>query len=199
MKKNKATIILFYLLILSNYLPVEASWIIKAETKTITVSNLPADPAISGTSKYTDRFTFFSFKTGKIVPNSDSLTSKWDIGFKGTNIIVNGGTNRKGKGGLRIQEESFDKITEVSKELTFAVDTEGNAALPTGSGNGWYTYSPSTHEITPIPNRTIIIKTADGHYAKMEIQSYYRNSDTSDETRYYTFRYNYQKNDSKLF
>lgn len=172
-------------------------------TKTVTINNLPADiPVVTTAGKpahYTDRFTFFSFKTGKTVPNTDSLTAKWDIGFKGTTIIINGGKLRKGQGGITIGEGTFDQFLTVSDTLNFAVDSEESLALQSGSGNGWYSYSMTTHEILPIKNKILIIKTGEGKYAKVEILSYYKDQDSANETRYYTFRYNYQPNGSKSF
>lgn len=161
------------------------------ETKTATITNLPAN--------YPDRFTFFSFKTGKIVPNSDSLSNKWDIAFKGTTIIVNGGKLRKGQGGIAVSEGTFDQLRTVSDTLNFVVDSEESLALQPGSGNGWYSYSMKTHEILPIKNKILLIKTGEGKYAKVEILSYYKDQDSANETRYFTFRYNYQSNGSKSF
>ena len=57
-----------------------------AATTTAIIYNLPADPATSYTSTgtpigTTGKFRFFSFANGQAVSNSDSLTSKWDIGL----------------------------------------------------------------------------------------------------------------------
>lgn len=161
------------------------------ETKTQTINNLPAN--------HTDRFTLFSFKTGKTVPNTDSLSNKWDIGFKGTTIIVNGGKIRKGQGGVSLSATAFDQIQTLSDTLKFAVDAEESLAIQPGSGNGWYSYNMSTHEILPIKNKTLVVKTGDGKYAKVEILSYYKDQDSANETRFYTFRYNYQPDGSKTF
>lgn len=72
-------------------------------------------------------------------------------------------------------------------------------AICTGSNNGWYNYNQPQNLITPIPGRTILVRTADGQgYAKVQIQSYYLGApavpvtaggpgDTQDRT--YTFRY----------
>src|SRR6188768_1611348 len=41
----------------------------------------------------TNKFTLFSFKTGTVITNADSATTKWDVGFRRTTIIINGGTS----------------------------------------------------------------------------------------------------------
>ena len=52
-------------------------------------------------------------------------------------------------------------------------------AICTGSDNGWYNYNRATNLILPIPGRTIVLRTADGNYAKMRILSYYKDSRVS--------------------
>jgi hypothetical protein len=75
-------------------------------------------------------------------------------------------------------------------------------AIPTGSGNGWYSATSTQPTIiSPIAGKIIILKTATGKYAKMEILSYYKDAPASptgnEPARYYTFRYIYQPDGSK--
>jgi hypothetical protein len=73
-----------------------------------------------------------------------------------------------------------------------------NLAIPTGSGQGWYTYNGGAMVNTPTAGKIIVVKTSEGRYAKMEILSYYEDAPASpvntDIARYYTFRYVYQPN-----
>ena len=95
---------------------------------------------------------------------------------------------------------AYGSINNVDESL-LKQDSESAYAVPTGSGNGWYNYEgPPTHLITPIAGRTLIFKTHNGRYAKMEIQSYYKNAPESpnaftDEAQVYTFNYTYQPNE----
>jgi len=156
----------------------------------------------------TNKYTLFSFKTGAIVANADSATTKWDIGFKRTTIIVNGGTSGPGTAGAIVQTGLFDDLKEAPAD-GYAVDNKnatGGAslyAIPTGSGKGWYTYDASANVIKPTAGKFLVIKTADGKYAKVEILSYYKGNKStptsSDVSGYYSFRYVYQPNDSKSF
>jgi hypothetical protein len=59
--------------------------------------------------------------------------------------------------------------------------------LEKGSGNSWYEYDMLSHSITPLPQKTIVVKLASGKYVKLEIQSYYK--DGKGDNGYYTFRY----------
>ena len=167
------------------------------------VKNLPADPTTGvdpttgqpiGT---TGKFTLYSLRDNKAVANTDSTSDKWDVGFRGTTIIVNGGPIRSGQGAAYVHTGTFDELTTVPTSATFAQDQSATVlAVPTGSGKGWYNYNGQTNIISPIPGRVIVLKSADGKYAKLEILSYYQNApatpDAASESRYYTFQYVYQ-------
>ena len=148
-------------------------------------------------------FTKFDFDTGM---ETDSETD-WDIAFRATDIIVNGGSSmgtideptRNGDGGAYIAMGTMADVTEVDVSI-FAQDSENGYAIMSGSGNGWYTYTgPPTFLVTPTAGRILVFKTADGKFAKVEILSYYQGAPDSpdaftDQSRYYTFNYVYQPN-----
>ncbi len=171
-----------------------------------TFTNLAADPIVSAGQGQppaaTGKYTFFSLKTGQVVPNSDSATANWDIGFRATRIIFNGGTSGPGQAAVSLQTGLFGEWTTVSDTVTFRTDnaTTGPALAP-ASGKGWYNYNQTTNVITPIPGRVLLVRTADGKYAKLEILSYYKDApaapDATSASRYYTFRYIYQPDGSK--
>ena len=148
-------------------------------------------------------FTKFDFDLGM---ETDSETD-WDIAFRATDIIVNGGMSmgttdepdRTGDAGAYIVTGTMADVTEVDVNL-FTQDSGSGYAIVSGSGNGWYTYTgPPTYLITPTAGKILVFKTADGKYAKVEILSYYQgapeNPDAfTDPSRYYTFNYVYQPN-----
>ena len=149
-------------------------------------------------------FTRFDFETG-LQTESDT---EWDIAFRGTSIIVNGGTSlgtndepeRTGDAGVYIYNGTMAEMVAVNTSLITQDSSEGYA-IASGSGNGWYTYTgPPTYLISPTPGKILVFRTRDGKYAKMEILSYYlgapENPDAfSDPSRYYTFNYVYQPNE----
>lgn len=161
------------------------------------------------------KYTFFSFKTGQIVPNSDSASTKWDIGFRSTSIIFNGGTSGPGTAGAIVQQGLFDEIKEaptsgyvMDNKTTnkFAVSSSPFVVGTTTTTNNWWLNSGTQTStiISPIAGRVIIIKTADDRYAKMEILSYYKGTpatvdNTKDIDRHYTFRYIYQPENKTSF
>jgi len=160
------------------------------------VGNINADVAGLG------QFTFYSLETGAVIDRKDSATTKWDIAFRATTILVNGGTSGPGKGMAQVVDTVFDKIT-TAPDGGYKADAESGTAIPTGSGKGWYLYQgPPTHFILPAPKKVLLIQTASGKYAKVEILSYYKDAPATipegDLGRVYTFRYMYQPNGSKL-
>ncbi len=148
-------------------------------------------------------FTKFDFETGK----ETTSETDWDVAFRGTTIIVNGGVvsgtadepTRNGDVGVAIATGVFNSIT-TAEGLNFSQDADGALAITTGSGNGWYNYSgPPSHLITPIPGKVLVFKTRNGNYAKIEILSYYKDAPANpnvmtDASRYFTFKYVYNPN-----
>ncbi len=147
-------------------------------------------------------FVKFDFSTGAITTSE----TDWDIAFRGTSILVNGGSSsgiidapeRNGNAGAYIVDGIFDEISNINTGA-FAQDGPDGLAIPTGSGNGWYTYDGSQLTIRPIPGKVIVLRTADDKYAKVEILSYYKDAPevitdqiALNDLRYYTFNYVYQ-------
>jgi hypothetical protein len=172
-----------------------------------TVTNLPADPTtgvnpITGQPLgTTGKFTLYNLRDNKTVANTDSASNSWDIGFRGTTIIVNGGAIRSGQGGAYVHTGTFEELTTLPTSATFAQDQSATAlAIPTGSGAGWYNYNASNNIISPIPGRVLVIRTGNGKYAKLEILSYYENApatpSATSRSRFFTFRYAYQPDGS---
>ncbi len=174
------------------------------EVESETVSNLHAPQQGGQGQPVSGEFTKFDFETGEITTS----TTDWDIAFRGTSIIVNGGVSlgtadepeRTGDAALYIVDATFAAVAGANENL-LTQDNASGYAIATGSGNGWYSYAgPPTHLINPIAGKVIVIKTTDGKFAKMEILSYYKDAPANpnaftDESRYFTFNYVYQPNE----
>jgi len=168
-----------------------------------TVTNLYA-PQTGGQDQgpISGEFTKFDFASGL----ETSSATEWDIAFRGTAIIINGGVSlgttdepaRTGNGAAYIATGTFAAISNVDNTM-FTQDSDSGYAIPGGSGNGWYNYDFMTNTINPIPGRVLVIRTRDNRYAKVEILSYYKDSPeeitpeiAANDLRYYTFNYVYQ-------
>jgi hypothetical protein len=180
----------------------------------ITVRDIPADTVVGlsaqGAPITKGVYTFYSLEKNAIVPNTDSASTKWDIAFMATRIIINGGTSGAGQGGAFVYTGLFDDLKTIPTDSVFKTDNAPTSyAITAGSGKGWYTYDGLNNLITPLAGRVLVIRTASGKYAKMEITSYYKGGATlpaaaSDiekltKQRYYSFRFAYQPNGTKTF
>jgi len=180
----------------------------------ITVRDIPADTVVGlsaqGAPITKGVYTFYSLEKNAIVPNTDSASTKWDIAFMATRIIINGGTSGAGQGGAFVYTGLFDDLKTIPTDSVFKTDNAPTSyAITAGSGKGWYTYDGLNNLITPLAGRVLVIRTASGKYAKMEITSYYKggvtlpasasDADKLSKQRYYTFRFAFQPNGTKTF
>ncbi|PHS68096.1 MAG: hypothetical protein COB12_01720 [Flavobacterium sp.] len=173
------------------------------EIESETISNLYAPQTGGQGQPVSGAFAKFDFATG-LTTTSDT---DWDIAFRGTSIIINGGVtlgttdepNRTAEAAVYIANGTMVSVTDVDTSL-FIQDSDTGYAIASGSDNGWYNYAGApSHLITPIPGKILVFKTHNGLYAKVEILSYYENAPASpdafvDATPYYTFNYVYQPN-----
>ena len=181
----------------------------------ITVNDLPADTVtglVNGRPQYAGSITYYSLVDNKIVTKADSATTKWDVAFSSTKILVNSGTSGPGFGGAFVFKGLFDALKKIPADSNFATDNSNASpsqyAIPQ-TGQTWFIYDEFNRLITPEAGRVLVIRTATGKYAKIEILNYYKggitpaatasDSEKSSKQRYYTFRYAYQPNGSKVF
>jgi hypothetical protein len=214
MRKNFTKIAMGLVLSIALVACTKKEEIIVVPVSAFTMKDLPADTVTSlgadGRPQYAGSITYYSLVDNKIVPKTDSATTKWDIAFSSLKILINGGTSGPGLGGAFVQVGSFDALKTISSDSTFAVDNSNASkfAIPQNS-SGWYIYNGLTNLVTPAAGRILVIRTATGKYAKIEILNYYKGGVTPDpaasnfdkltKQRFYTFRYAYQPNGSKVF
>lgn len=177
----------------------DSSPILEVETKR--VSNLFALQEGGMGEPISGEYTKFNFATG----NTTTSTTDWDIAFRGTDIILNGGVSseatdepdRSGDAAGYIANGTMSDVTSVNTSL-LVQDSQNAHVL-----ENWYTYTgPPNHLILPTAGKILVIKTRDGKYAKMEILSYYKDAPeeitvdiATNDSRYFTFDYVYQPNE----
>ena len=173
------------------------------------VNSLPADTIVqivNGRPIGAGKYSFFSLESNAIISSADSNSKKWDIGFRGTSIIINGGNSGPGNGGAFTYVGTFEELKTIPADSVFKVD---NAPASYAISSGWYSYNQPVNLITPVPGKVLVIRTANGKFAKVEILNYYKggvtpaasapDADKISKQRYYTFRFAYQSNGSKNF
>ena len=146
----------------------------------LVVRDLPTYSA--GMGRADGPFTLVSLRDGQIVVapeatvRADSATTAWDLGVRGTSLIVNGGTSGPGEGAAAVLDVPFDSVTSVPADSAFATDGErpcprgAATAVCSGSGNGWYLYAENG--IEPLPTRTVVVRLADGDVVKLRFLTY---------------------------
>lgn len=174
-------------------------------------------------AKAYEKWTYFSFATGKIVATENvadeankKKSSDWDIAFHRMDIKLNGGESGSGKAEVAIiaegiDQEKFEAIKEVPADAKFVKDVATDK-LMIGLGQmmqgGQPDYANSTIAKTmkwvamkgmgqyDLSNQLYIIKTAEGKYVKLWMRAY---KDAKGDTGKLTFMYEYQPNGSKIF
>lgn len=185
-------------------IPDPFSYSVTTSGNVVTVRNLPADTIIGMTAQGqpfgAGKYSFFSLESGQWIPNSDSNSNRWDLAIAGTIVRVNNTTSGPGGGGAFVYNGTFESLTAVPTDSVFRVDNHPvSYAITRGSGRAWYTYDGPTNLLTPIPGRTLVIRTASGQRAKVEILNYYRGGQTPSasaadsikirDQRFFHFRY----------
>ncbi|RAJ06653.1 heme-binding HmuY-like protein [Chitinophaga skermanii] len=165
---------------------------------------------------YTITFQF-STQNKQVIRNkvdSTSLLQKgdWDIAFTkeyNSYVVTNNGTvagtpgyGGPGKGRLVIVEKPYDQVIEAPAEDVFQRDGLAGVGWDNGNGLGWFFYSLNNHICVPIKNRTYVLKTAEGKYAKLELLNIYKGNpkvvtDLFWPSPYITFRYYVQADGSR--
>lgn len=142
---------------------------------------LEAIPTYSaGMGRADGPFTLLSLRDGAVIVapdaevRSDSSSAAWDIGIRGTDVILNGGTSGPGAVTGALVEQSFEAVMALPDTLS----ADGMGECPRGaarvvcggSGNGWYLYAENG--VVPMPGRTLVVRRADGSAAKVRFLDY---------------------------
>jgi len=159
-----------------------SQYVVKDSRNIYHISNLPGNATSSGGTP-----VFYSFTTHDIVDSAKVLTDEWDICFDNIyNSFVTAnnpdkttppGPDGAGRGALVVVLKPFDQVTEAPSDEVFAASDSYAAwdGFPAGHV-GWYNYEMDTHIMRTIAGRTIVIRTAKGKYAKLEMLSLYKDN-----------------------
>lgn len=141
-----------------------------------------------------DAPVYYSLESNTPVDAASAEWGGWDIALQGTEMRVNGG--------VIMIDTSFADVVEAPED-GYATDTPETPAIPGGSGKGWFDYDPTTHVITPVENRTFILKLESGRYAKLRVTDYYRQEFTAEGPqpvpRHWSFRFELAPEGSRKF
>ena len=154
-----------------------------------------------------ENWAYINLTTGETVDIADPATSMaWNLGFKRTEVIANGGVSGPGKtGALVLKDISFEEVLEAPED-DYVSDTDQIATF--ARGDGWYTYTgPPNHWILPNPTVYVLrIATAPKvqsaspyYYAKVHFIGYYENNETKEGSGNITIEYVLQDDGTRTF
>lgn len=180
--------------------------------KSVVIKDLPGDVGNTvGSGKPFEPF-YFSLKTAAKVAPSEKLSASWDLAFAreyNSYVSINNGTDENslgfggpGKGAMLVVNQAYDQLKAAPSDAEFTNNGITSTGIDVGNGNGWFFYEMNTHIAIPVKNRTFVIRTADGKYAKLELISMYKGapkvvSDLNWPAPYFTFRYFFQNDGSR--
>ena len=149
------------------------------------------------------------------LPDEGKKSGDWDVAFTSiynSYVTINNGDiedspahGGQGQGAMIVIDALFDEVNEAPSDEEFAAFmAEQSAAgwedFPPGY-KGWYFYSLESHVMSAITGVTIVIRTPDNRYAKMEMHSLYLDSPDNPTVNtpapYFSFRYYLQKDGSR--
>lgn len=140
------------------------------------------------------------------------LNADWDIAFSkeyNSFVVINNGKiagtpgyKGPGAGNLVIVEQPFDNVTTAPSDEVFQQQGLAGVGWDNGNGLGWFFYSLNNHICVPVRNRTFVLKTATGDFAKLELLNIYKGNppvvtDLFWPAPYLTFRYFVQTDGSR--
>ena len=195
------------------------------DTRSTVVKDLEGDTGASmgegvdGKEKrpfHTLLFHFASGRTRFIKTKEDSLqylkNTDWDIAFTkeyNSYVVINNGDiagtpgyGGPGMGGMIIVEKPYEQVNEAPADEAFISGGVPGVGWDNGNGYGWYFYSLNNHICVPVKNRTFIVKTATGKYAKLALLNIYKGNppvvtDLFWPAPYLTFKFFVQENGSR--
>jgi hypothetical protein len=148
---------------------------------------VPVGDSLVGPTTYTldasagDGWRRFDFARNAVVDSGP-----WDIAFRRHHMIAAPGAGIADLGAL-----AFDSVREVPA-VTYVPTEFGRDTVNQGVGK-WYAYSMLSHLLKP-KGHVYAVRTADGHYAKLEILAYYCRDVGA---ACYTVRYAFQGNGTR--
>ena len=136
-----------------------------------------------------DGWSFFDFSRDAPVVDPDPLG--WDVAVRRTSWIVNGGDGFAGRGGALASATDYDEL-RIAPDGEYVGTTVSSGDSTAAAFDRWYRYDYLSHLLWP-RSTSFVIRTADGRYAKLAIESYYC---PGPEPGCVSFRYTYQGNGS---
>lgn len=208
-------------LILLSIIPLFFGGCSEEETAAPTTTNLSLIKVFDMEAPLTDGWLYYSFDKEAIIPASQATSDQWDIKFRAVDFdptipdsvkskyaslidvflrkgffFLNSGTvNSNGKTVGTIIDSAFTQISTAPDDSKFQADDTTYFGNPSKSiiPASFLTYTASKHTVAQNASKTLVLKTKNGTYVKVQILSMYKNHpatpSTSDDVGYYSIAF----------
>jgi hypothetical protein len=180
------------------------------------ITDLPGDTSATmadgGNNNFKNMYFSFAANEAVLIGDDDKKSLRWDLAFTGpynaevyvnsTDNPYNPGYGGPGKGAVVQIDRPYDQVVTAPSDESFAASAITKIGWDAGNGAGWFFYSLANHICVPIRNRTFVLRTAGGKYAKLEMINVYKGNppvvtDLFWPAPYFTFRYYVQQDGSR--
>ena len=164
---------------------------------TVSVTIIPLYDTLQVKYSNTGSFSFYSFRNGNAVLNSDSNSTHWDFALRRTTMILNSHASGPGRALGQLVNQSYTDL-KMGPVTGYGYDTTTTQlAIKDGS---WYDYDGMTNTYTPKANQTFVFRTADNFYVKMQVVAMNVFPATGTPVYlFYHFKYTYQADGTVKF
>ena len=113
--------------------------------------------------------------TAVSIPQDSAATTAWDIGLRGTDVVLNGGASGPGAGVGVVVPVPFESVRDARLDAV-PYRRDGESACPAGPPRAVCPgdlFTPGAGEPRPIPGRTLVLRLGDNRgYAKVVVDGY---------------------------
>lgn len=147
-------------------------------------------------------WVYYSIDGDSVTPSMIAADGGWDIkmaAFQGAirpvEVLLNSGSGGPGATVGVVLQDEYDRIKAIPAGTALQNEDVGVSRRIVSldlTGSGMFTFDPVNNQILPNPAQTLILRTGNGSYAKLQFTSVYKNMITSasaSDVGYYHFRY----------
>ena len=132
-------------------------------------------------------FSLYAFRTSgggaattvrlDLVSPDSAATTAWDLGLRGADVVLNGGTSGPGAGVGVAVDVPFGQVRDARLDAV-PYRRDGESACPGGPPRAvcpgdLLAEDPATGGLRPVPGRTLVLRLGDnGGFAKVEVEDY---------------------------
>lgn len=137
----------------------------------------------------TEGWLYYSFSGDSVVPASQAATSAWDVKVaylqgegrtRSVDVLFNSGNAGSGTTRAMVWAGRFEQVATIPTDESFRTEDTAvaNRIVPNCvlCPNAIFAYDLISHTISPAPDKTVLVRLANGSVVKFQITSIYRDA-----------------------